>query len=416
MPKKESLSSQAFRSIQIIGKKAQQIMQSAKKKSTKPSKTRALPSSTKTGNSTVITIKASTVFKAALAILLLIAGAWFLYHLRQKIILLALAMFVATLVDPGVQFLERHKIPRSFAILLHYLVAIFVILLAIVQIIPLIAQQIQQITVDLSNSIEPFLNNPQITVPFIPKGSPTDVQLNRFLATLIQNSSLDSFAQSLQQGASNFIDISELVRFITRVAGSVGRFFASLTVVLVLGFFMQMEKERMIKWLRGFLPLKYRKYADDKTEAVHTKIGQWMRGELTLMGSIFALTYLILSIVQMPYALTLALFAGLCEFVPAVGPLVAAIPAVIIAGTERGLVWAVVIALVYYMIQWCENNLLVPIIMKRAVGLSPIAILLAMLVGISFPSTIHPVLGVMLAVPTTTVIAIFLNDWRERNR
>ena len=114
----------------------------------------------------------------------------------------------------------------------------------------------------------------------------------------------------------------------------------------------------------------------------------------------------------MPYALTLAVLAGFCEFIPAMGPLIAAVPSVFIALTQEGFIWALVVAGIYYVIQWCENNLLVPLIMKRAVGLSPIAILFGMLIGVSFPETIHPVLGIMLAIPTTTIIAIFLNDWR----
>jgi predicted PurR-regulated permease PerM len=88
---------------------------------------------------------------------------------------------------------------------------------------------------------------------------------------------------------------------------------------------------------------------------------------------------------------------------------------VLIALSQQGFVWAGVIAGVYYVIQWCENNLLVPLIMRRAVGLSPVAILFAMLIGVSFQDTIHPVLGVMLSIPTTTIIAIFLRDITERN-
>jgi len=85
---------------------------------------------------------------------------------------------------------------------------------------------------------------------------------------------------------------------------------------------------------------------------------------------------------------------------------------VLIAGTQGGFVWALIVAGVYYIIQWCENNLLVPLIMKRAVGLSPIAILFAMLVAVSFPQFIHPVLGILLAVPGTTILALFIEDWR----
>lgn len=413
--KKDSVTAQAFQSIRIIGQKAQDLMQKAKhtpKKKVDSAK-KEVP---KKDTVTTITITPASVAKGAIAIVLVLITAWLLFQLRQKILLFVLAIFVATLVDPGVQFLERYKIPRSLAIIGQYLVAIFVVLLAVVQIVPLIAQQIQQIALIVSMSIDPFIENPQLHIPFVPAGSATEVQINRLLQTTLQNLSIEQFTVTLQQSASSFSDVSELVRFATKIAGSVGRFVASLGIVLVLGFFIQMEKERMTKWIRGFLPIRYRKYADSRTEAIHTKIGQWMRGELTLMASIFALTFTLLSIVQMPYALTLALFAGLCEFLPAVGPLMAAIPAMIIAGTQKGGVWVVAIALMYYAIQWCENNLLVPIIMRRAVGLSPIAILFAMMVGISFPNTIHPILGVMLAIPATTVIAIFLNDWRDRNR
>jgi predicted PurR-regulated permease PerM len=202
------------------------------------------------------------------------------------------------------------------------------------------------------------------------------------------------------------------VRFAAQLAGSVAHFFVSFVVVLVLAFFMQIEKEKNILWVRSFLSSKYRAYADSKSEAIHSKIGQWARGQLLLMLSIATLTFLALIILRMPYALTLAVLAGFCELIPVVGPLFAAIPAVLIAMTQNGFMWALVIAGVYYVIQWCENNLLVPLIMKRAVGLSPIAILFAMMVGISFPNTIHPILGVILAIPTTTILTLFLEDWR----
>ena len=177
---------------------------------------------------------------------------------------------------------------------------------------------------------------------------------------------------------------------------------------------MQLEKEKLIRWFLSFFPHRYRLYATGKSEAVHRKIAQWARGQLVLCFSIFLLTLTALLILRMPYALTLAVLAGFCEFIPAVGPFIAAIPAVLIGLTQGGFIWGLILVGIYYVIQWCENNLLVPLIMRRAVGLSPVAILFAMMVGISFPDTIHPVLGIMLAIPTTTIISIFLEDWRVR--
>jgi predicted PurR-regulated permease PerM len=130
------------------------------------------------------------------------------------------------------------------------------------------------------------------------------------------------------------------------------------------------------------------------------------------------LAFLALTILGMPYALTLAVLAGFTEFIPYVGPFIAAIPAVLIALTQEGFLWAVILMGVYYVIQWCENNLLVPLIMKRAVGLSPIAIIASMLIGVSFPDFIHPILGLLIAIPATTIVTLFLEDWhtiREKN-
>ena len=97
-----------------------------------------------------------------------------------------------------------------------------------------------------------------------------------------------------------------------------------------------------------------------------------------------------------------------------VGPIIAAIPSDFIALAQSGFVPALIVAVVYYGIQWCENNLLVPLIMKRAVGLSPIAVMFAMLVGVSFPETIHPILGILLAVPVSTILSIFIQDYRSQ--
>jgi len=163
-----------------------------------------------------------------------------------------------------------------------------------------------------------------------------------------------------------------------------------------------------------FFPYRYRRYADGKAEAIHEKLAQWIRGQLMLSLSIGILVFIALNVLGMQeYALTLAVLAAFTEFIPVVGPIFAAIPAIFIAIAQSGLFPALIVGVVYYGIQWCENNLLVPLIMQRAVGLSPIAVMFAMLVGISFPDTVHPILGVLLAVPCATILSVFLRDLRE---
>lgn len=358
-------------------------------------------------------ISVPSIVKATFSILAILVGAWLIYHLRDKLLLLLLAVFVAAVIDPSVQMMQRYYIPRGVAILLHFFVAIFLILFLFFSFIPIIAEQIQGISTVLSVQVDAFLAHPQISLPLF--SADVNERLTVFLQTTLQNLDITHFADALNQFSRSLSTAAQgSFRVAAQVAGSVLNFFLSLVIVLVLAFFIQLEKEGIIRWLRGFFPVRFRTYLDDKSEAVHTKIGQWARGQLLLMLSIFGLTLVALIILQMPYALTLAALAGMCEFIPAVGPFIAAIPAILIALTQEGILMGVVMAGVYYFIQWCENNLLVPIIMKRAVGLSPIAILFAMMVGVSFSDTLHPVLGIMLSVPTATIITIFIEDWRGR--
>ncbi|MDD5623572.1 MAG: AI-2E family transporter [Candidatus Peribacteraceae bacterium] len=410
-----------FMSFRIIGKKAQRLLQRARKTiltevQEQREKRASLPLRN-TRNDLVVHLSVLSVARATLAVLAVCVGAIVVYELRDKILLLLLAGFVAVVIDPSVQSMTRIGIPRGIAVLVHYFVAIFLFAFLVVSLIPIVALQLQQIAIFLSERVNLFLQDPQISLPLLT--AETNQRLTVLTQTSLQNLSISRFTDALQQLSQNLSGLAQgSWEFAKVIAGSVASFITSFIVVLVLAFFMQLEKEKIIHWFRGFFPPSLRSYMDLKLEAIHTKLAQWARGEALLMLSIFTLTLIALLILRMPYALTLAILAGFCEFVPAVGPFLAAIPAVLIAVTQGGIVWGLVIAGVYYVIQWCENNLLIPLIMKRAVGLSPIAILFALMIGISFPDTIHPVLGVILSIPATTILVLFLEDLRsirERN-
>lgn len=404
----------AFTSFQILSSKAQGLLRKARNAAAQNEGTPAKLPSKPPIESILVHISVRSVVKAAFAVLAVVAGTWLLFHLRDKILLLLLGVFVAVVIDPGVAALQRMRVPRGVAVLLHYVIVLVLILFLFLSLIPIIATQLQQIAFFISSEVNVFLAEPQIALPLI--SDDTNARLTLLVQNALQELSIYEFTDALQSFGQNLATAAQgSLRFVAQLAGSVARLVATLIVVLVLGFFLQIEKERIIRWVRSLFPRHMLPYVDGKAEAIHMKIGQWARGEALLMFSIFCLTLLALFILRMPYALTLAVLAGFCEFIPAMGPLLAAVPAVLIALSQQGFVWAAVVMGVYYVIQWCENNLLVPLIMKRAVGLSPIAILFAMMVGVSFGNTIHPVLGIMLAIPLTTIIAIFLRDITDRN-
>lgn len=362
----------------------------------------------------IVHISLRSIVNGAFAVLAILGGVFVIYMVQDKIVLMVLALFVAAIVDPGVQALKKRGVPRGIAILFHYIVFLSLFVFLIVSLIPVIADQIQQIASILTRQVNDFLSNPQIALPFL--SLEFNMRLTEFTKMTIENLSITHFADALRQlGQAMATTAQGSLVLAAHLAGSVLNFFINTVIVLVTAFFIQIEKERIMNWARGFVPWKMRSYVDDKSEAIQWKLALWIRGQLTLCLTIGLLVFLALVILRMPYAITLATLAGFTEFIPIIGPFIAAVPAVLIAFTEGGWFWAFVVALTYWAIQWCENNLIVPLVMKRAVGLSAVAITFAMLVGVSFPDVIHPVFGIILSIPITTILALFLNDWRARH-
>lgn len=415
---------EAFTSFRVLGKKAQDLIVRAsnelqKRRKQQESAPSDAPAREGKNDASTVTMRLSPL--SALQVTLVVGAIFLGYHLiiqlKDVITLLGLGFFVAAIIDPGVRSMEKWGVPRGIGVLIHYVFALVVFVFLTVSLIPIIAEQLQQIAFLINSQVSAFIANPDFSwLPLIP----AEVQrgLADLMSATLENLNIRDFTGALQSLSDSMSSVGVAgVQFVTSIAGGVAAFLAQLIIVLVLAFFIQMEREHVRHWVRGFLGTRSRLYLDDKAEAVHHKIGQWARGQLLLGLCIGLLVYIALLILGMDeYAATLGVLAGFTEFIPYIGPFIAAIPAVLIGITQGGFLWAVGIALVYYVIQWCENNLLVPLIMRRAVGLSPIAIICAMLSGLSFPDIIHPILGLLLAVPVTTIIAIFLDDWRQKHR
>ncbi|HRH93299.1 MAG TPA: AI-2E family transporter [Candidatus Peribacteria bacterium] len=410
----------SFKSFQILSDRAQKLWTKAKIRVQESQDTkRRLPPGPSTPEgpkeTVVIEIEPKTVAVSTMTILLVLIGAWMLWSLHDVLLVLVLSFFLSIVIDSSVRFFERLKIPRAIAVMLVYIIFLSLAVFLIISLIPIVATEVQNFARFLNNRVDVLLTKQEITLPFL--SDALNIKLTAILQEALRNleikdqaTTLFNFGQNLSTAAQSWLT------YAIGIAGSVFNFIASFFLILILTFFIQMERESIVDYFRFLLPRGYRNYYDTKADAIYHKMSQWFQGQIMLCLSIGILTFIALSILGMPYSFTLALLAGFTEFIPVAGPLIAAIPAVFIALTQAGFVWGLVIALVYYVIQTCENNLLVPLIMKHAVGLSPIVIMVGMLVGISFPTVIHPILGIILAVPLTTVISIFMSDIRDFRR
>ena len=408
----------AFTSFRVLGQKAQQLLlkttQELKHRRDASASLNALPDAPDK-KSTLVRFSPLNIFQGTLVIVLTLTGVLAVVTLWDKIFLLFLGFFVAAIIDPGVRALERMGVPRGLGILLQYIVALVIFLFLVISLIPTIAQQLQLIAELVNKTANDFIAQPTINLPLV--GAEMNANLTRLIQNTLQNLSITQFTDALKSFGTN---MQSIVQGTASIAGKVGltimTFFIDGSIVLILAFFIQIERENLHAWFRGFFRSSHRSVIDIKLDAIHEKISMWARGQIILGVTVAILVYIALKILRIPNAETLAVLAGFTEFIPYVGPIIAAVPALLIALTQDqgGFMWALIVAGVYYVIQWCENNLLVPLIMKRAVGLSPIAVIFAMLAGLSLPKVFsNPILGLLLAVPITTIIAIFLNDLRR---
>lgn len=138
-------------------------------------------------------------------------------------------------------------------------------------------------------------------------------------------------------------------------------------------------------------------------------MGYWLRGQLLLSLIVFVMVYIGLSILNVKYALLLALLAGLFEVVPFLGPWISAIPGVFFAFSQGGIGKAVLVAVVYLVVQQIENNLIVPKVMGKTTGLNPLVVIIAILIGARLAGAI----GALLAVPVTLAITVYFESFKE---
>lgn len=328
-----------------------------------------------------ISISTGIVFRTILIILAL----WFLYLVREVIVLLFISVILVSAMEPAVDFLQKKKIPRSVTVLGIYLLLLIIISVAISFLVPPIVRQFQDLTQNFSQYSQNF------------KDSLGPV--NNFIEINHINLGTSQILGDLGSG------ISSVTQNI--FSKTIGIFSGLLSVVIVfsLAFYMSVEENGIKNFIISVTPKRHQEYAINIAERIKHKIGRWLLGQIFVMFIIFVLTSIGLYLVGVPYALVLGVFAGIMEVIPYVGPIISGIPGVIL-GFMISPTIGFLAFLVYLISQQVESNVVVPFVMKKAVGLNPIAIILALLIG----AKLAGVLGAILAIPVATAIGLFVRD------
>lgn len=308
---------------------------------------------------------------------------YLLYFLRDIVIVLFLAFIVMVALHPAVKFLHnRLKLPVAVATFFVYLLMLSGVVALLALIIPTLSHQLYQIfmTFKLPPEIEAELNN---------------------------------FTFSIEKFAQLVDSIGGSINTIFRLATSTFSGFFTLFTLIVISFYLMLEREDLHKKAHWFThdAAKINRIKEF-LDTLETHLGGWVRGEAVLMFSIGLLTYIGLSLLGIPYALPLAILAGILEILPNIGPTISAIPAAIIAFLVGGWVMALAVIILYIVVQALENYVLVPKIMRDNVDVNPLVSLIAILAGLA----LNGVIGALLAIPTYILFRTAYSMWHQKHR
>lgn len=336
----------------------------------------------KNPNQTTISISTWSVVK----IFLILLAFWFFYQVREVILIIFVAIMLASILESPVSWLQKRKIPRAVTVILIYLIFFAVLSFLTLSLIPPLIEQIRQ----LANNFPDYL---QKVFAFF------RTPLGDFINL---NNGVQELAKSVASGTTN--------NFLTTIFSFFGGFVSTI-VVLVMTFYLVVEEDALKRIIRSVVPDHYQPYITQLFSRVQSKLGAWLRGQLILSLIVGILIYIGLTLLRVPYALVLAPMAGLLEFVPFIGPITAAAPSVIIALAQSPIKALVVIAM-YVMIQQMQNHILVPKVMQKAVGINPIISIAAVLTGVQ----IGGVLGALIAIPLTAALSVLIKDFYHEVR
>jgi predicted PurR-regulated permease PerM len=335
--------------------------------------------------------------RVALATLIVVgiaAAFWIVIQFRLVFFSLFIAIVLSTAVTPLVTRLERTGIPRSISLLLVALFTMALIVVFILLVAPLIIEQWAQISALLSEWYQDLrralVQSPSLLVRRIAR------QLPLFLPLSLPSPSPDT---SAQDQARQFIDQLMLM------GGALLRSMMTIVGVGLLVAFWILEGERNNRFLMMAVPQLYRETVREFMADASEKVGSYTRGLVMLSLVVGVLAMVAYMIIGLPNVLLLGILAGIMEAVPLVGPLLGAIPAIAVAISydPEKVIWVVAATVI---IQSLENYLIVPRVMNRAVGVNPVAGLLAFLTfGAIFGFT-----GALLAIPLAALIQLILNQ------
>ncbi|MES3031538.1 MAG: AI-2E family transporter [Patescibacteria group bacterium] len=319
---------------------------------------------------------------------LVIAFCAMLFYIKDIILVILAAIVIASSIEPLTLWCESKRIHRVPAVIMIYALLGFLLVIFLFFFLPNLLNEAILYVDKLPNSIH--LGDIWKPIEHLDSLADTSVSIDQVL----------DVAKESVAGAEK-----GTFQTVSTVFG--GLF--SFILMFVLSFYLSVQTGGVRSFLKLISPLKHHDYIVDLWQRSKTKIGYWMQGQLILALIVGTLVYVSLLLLDVDHPLLLASIAAIFELVPIFGPIFAAIPAILIASGSGGASLGVLVALLYIVIQQIESNILYPMVVKKIVGISPIIVILALVIG----GKLGGFLGALLSVPLASALMEFIDDFEK---
>ncbi len=338
-----------------------------------------------------ISISNGTIFRVIFFLLILVI----LFVLRDLLLVILTSVVLASFIERATNRMIRNKmfgfkVHRTFAVVFLYIVVLGFLAGVFYLFVPMLITEV--------STLADILNQ------YVPAETTSSLH------------TASNVVQSLSQNFS-FSDVVTNAR--TMVSSVSSGFFGTLSVVfggvvnviliIVISFYLSIQERGVEKFLRIVIPAKKEEYAINLWARTERKIALWIQGQLLLGVLIGVLIYLGLAIIGLPYALLIAVLAMICELIP-FGLILAVVPAIAFAYTKGGISLSLIVAGYYLIVQQFETYLIQPLVIRRVIGISPLIVILAVLIG----AKLAGFWGLILAVPVAVAIMEYADDIERR--
>lgn len=343
--------------------------------------------------------------------------AYFIFKTVDILFLILTAFIVSLAIEAIIEFFQKKLRHRGIAIVLAYAGLIVLVLAGLVFVIPFLLSQLSQMLGMVTNNIagiQTMLKTQSISdiiaashwIPSAAKEILLKAMADPTVVAGVQTKLQGNISQLMNLGTNYARDIGNLaVNFLW----SFVNFLAQTSIVLTLAVLFSIQKTAVMKFISGLRGEKKYKFAYMKLERIYKKLWIWLKSQLLLcifIGVAVLLGLRILSLFGMsiPQKWSLALIAGITEMIPYIGPLLWWFVACVVAFIHFGRTGVLIVAGLFAIIQRMENNILIPVLMNKTLGVNPVVIFISMIIG----GLIIGVLWVLLAVPIAVIITLLL--------